>query len=114
MLCCNFNIASVIVELDARTIVDAISNDQYVSNVISPVLNDYKLLISRFHQILFKHCYREANRYADNLARMSISEEADFVTYESPPVDTLKLMRMIVMGFTCPGCVLLLLCFLSC
>ena len=90
MLCSNRNIASVIVELDARAIVDAISNDQYVNNVISPVLNDYKLLISRFHQILFKHCYREANRYADNLARMSISQEADFVTYESPPVDTLK------------------------
>ena len=73
MLCCNFNIASVIVELDARTIVDAISNDQYVNNVISPILDDYRWLISRFHRILFKHCYREANRCADSLARMSIS-----------------------------------------
>ena len=90
MLCCNFNIVSVIVELDARTIVDAISNDQYVNNVISPILDDCRWLISRFHRILFKHCYWEANHYADSLARMSINQEIDFVSYESPPMNALK------------------------
>ena len=90
MLCCNLNIAFVIVELDARAIVDAISNNQYVNNVISPILDDCRLLISRFHRILFKHYYWEANRCANSLARMSISQEIDFISYESPLVDALK------------------------
>lgn len=90
MLCCNLNISSVTVELDARAIVDAISNDQYVNNVISHVLDDCRLLISRFRRILFKHCYREAKRCADNLARMSISQEIDFISFESPHVDVLN------------------------
>jgi len=99
MLCCNLNIVSVIVELDARSIVDAISNDQYVNNVISPILDNCRWLISRFHRILFKHCYREANRCADSLARMSISQEAEFVSYESPPVSTLKVYEDDCNGF---------------
>ena len=90
MICCNLNIDSVIVELDARAIVDAISNDHYVNNAISPVLDDYRLLISRFHRILFKHCYQEAKHCADSLARMSISQEIDFISYESPSVNALK------------------------
>ena len=57
MLRYNLNISFVIVELDVRAIVDAISNDQYVNNVISPILDDCRLLIYRFHRILFKHCY---------------------------------------------------------
>ena len=57
-MCCNLNIASLIVELDARAVMDAFSITQYVNNVIPPLLDDCRLLSSRFSLIQFKHCYR--------------------------------------------------------
>ena len=58
IMCCNLNIASLIFELDARAVVDAFNNTQYVNNVIPPLLDDCRLLSSRFSLIQFKHCYR--------------------------------------------------------
>ena len=71
IMCWNLNIASLIVELDARAVVDAFNNAQYVNNVTSPTLDDCRLLSTRFSQIQFHHCYREGNRVADMLATMS-------------------------------------------
>ena len=51
LMCYNLNIFSLIVELDAKFIVDALGNSEYVNNVISPILDDCRLLASRFHQI---------------------------------------------------------------
>ncbi|KAK7838940.1 hypothetical protein CFP56_018921 [Quercus suber] len=45
-MCCNLNIAALIVELDARAVVDAFSNNHYVNNIISPILDDCRLLNS--------------------------------------------------------------------
>ena len=58
LMCYNLNIFSLIVELDAKSIVDALGNSEYVNNVISPILDDCRLLASRFHQIQFKHCFQ--------------------------------------------------------
>ena len=71
LLCSNLNINALEVELDAKSIVDALGNPSYVNNVISPLLDDCKLLISRIPQFCIKHCFRQANRCADSLARMS-------------------------------------------
>lgn len=99
MMCCNLSISSFIVELDARAIVNAFSNAQYVNNVISPILDDCRLLISRFHLTQFKHSYRQANRCVDSLARMSTSQEADFISLRVCLWTFLMLMRMTVMEF---------------
>ena len=61
-LCCNLNISCLEVEIDAKTIVDVVGNPDYVNNIISPILDDCKLLISRFQQVSFKHCFRQANQ----------------------------------------------------
>ena len=92
-MCCNLNIASLIVELDARAVVDAFSNNHYVNNIISTILDDCRLLSSRFSRIQFKHCYREGNRVADTLAKMSYSHEVDCSAFTSLPVDVLKVFE---------------------
>ncbi|KAL0016968.1 hypothetical protein SO802_004037 [Lithocarpus litseifolius] len=46
-----------------------------------------KLLASRIPQIHIKHCFRQANRCANSLARMSFSIDVDFSSFDSPPVD---------------------------
>ena len=66
---------------------DALGNPSYVSNIISPLLDDCRLLISRIPQICIKHCFRQANRCANSLARMCYCLDTDFSTFDSPHVD---------------------------
>lgn len=87
LMCWNLNIHSLIVELDAKAIVDVLGKSQYVNYVISPILDDCRLLASCFHRIQFQHCYGQANQCVDNLARSSASQDLDFMLYDSPHVD---------------------------
>ncbi|XP_050259191.1 uncharacterized protein LOC126704213 [Quercus robur] len=90
ILCCNLHIPSLIVELDAKAIVDALLNLNYENNVISPILDDCRQLVTQFHRIQFKHCYREANQCADVLARRGAEQDIDFLSFLSPPEDILN------------------------
>ena len=54
ILCSNLNISSLVVELDAKAIVDVLLNVDYVNNVISPILDDCKLLVTRFSRLQVK------------------------------------------------------------
>ena len=92
-LCCNLNISCLEVEIDAKTIVDAVGNPDYVNNIVSPILDDYWLLISKFHHVRFKHCFRQANQCVDGLANKSLRMTADFLRYDSPPVDILDVFE---------------------
>ena len=87
--CCNLNISCFEVEMDAKTIVDAVGNPDYVNNIISPILDDCRLLISKFHRVRFKHCFRQANQCAEGLAKKSLRMTADFLRYDSLLVDIL-------------------------
>ena len=87
LLCCDLDISHLEIELDAKAIVDVLGNPSYVNHVISPILDDCRMLCSRFQQVQIKHCYREVNRCADSLARLSLTLDADFSSFLSPPVD---------------------------
>ena len=93
MLCSNLDISSLIVEIDAKAIVDALQNADYVNNGISPILDDCRLLMTRFSRLRVKHCYREANKVADNLARMKISNNPELIYFQSPPMDTVSVFE---------------------
>ena len=56
---------------------------------MSPLLDDCRMLATRFRRICFKHCYREANRCADKLAGLGARQSLDFIVFQSPPVDIL-------------------------
>ena len=84
-LCYNLNIHSIIVELDAKSIVDVFGNPNFEGNVISPILDDCKQLMMQFHQIQFKHCYREANRCADMLAKVGLDQSSCLLHFDCPP-----------------------------
>ena len=92
-LCCNLNIRSLEVEMDAKAIVDVLQNTGYVNNVISPILDDCRHLISLFQNVRIKHCFRQANQCADGLARMSFSLNADFLIFDSPPMDIIDVFE---------------------
>ena len=88
-LCCYRDFDSLEVEINAKAILDALLNPEYVNNIVSPLLDDCRMLATRFRRICFKHCYREANRCADKLASLGASQSLDFIVLQSPPVDIL-------------------------
>ncbi|XP_065627117.1 uncharacterized protein LOC111989670 [Quercus suber] len=90
ILCSNLNILCLIVEVDNSALVDALLNSEYVNLVVSPLLDDCRLLLSQFHQVQIRHCFRQANRCADVMARMGSVLSLDFPVFLSPPVDALE------------------------
>lgn len=113
MLCSNLNIPSLIVELEAKSMVDIFCRASYVNDVISPILDDCGMLITKFQQVQFRHCFRHANQCADALARIGADQDLEFRTFESPPVDVFDLFEQDNNGLFLTGCVLILFCFLS-
>ena len=89
LMCCSCNASCVEIELDAKSIIDVLLNSNYVNNIVSPILDDCRQLISNFSQVQIRHCYREANRCADKLARMGSSHNLDFAIFDIPPLDVL-------------------------
>lgn len=82
-LCLSRNI--LVVEADAKSIVELLTNHHHPNLSKSTLLDDCKQLITLFHQVRVCHCFREANRYADLLARTGTLLDQDFITFESPP-----------------------------
>ena len=83
----NLNIPSIIVELDAKAIVDIFQNSRYENNIISPILDDCRQLMGLFQQVQVKHCYHQVNRCADMLARLGTVQALSLVSFDSPPTD---------------------------
>lgn len=86
-VCLRKNLLLVEVELDAKAVVDILARPNNSSEANSPLVDDCRHLIGQFHQIRINHCYREANRCADTLARMGTNQAQEFVLFHSPPMD---------------------------
>ena len=70
LICVHRNFNAVEVELDAKAVIDVLSASKSTSSLVAPLVDDCRQLATQIHQIRFKHCFREANRSADKLARM--------------------------------------------
>ena len=46
LICCSCNFNYVEIELDAKAIIDSLANSNYVNNIVSPILDDCRQLIS--------------------------------------------------------------------
>jgi len=85
LLAFQLGIAQLVVELDARVVVDLlVSNNPFSNKLYSPILNDCTSLLTRFWQIRINHVYREGNRCADKLAKDGCISEVDFVVVDQP------------------------------
>ena len=51
IFCSNLNIHSLLVELDAKAVVDIFLNPNYQNSAVSPILEDCKHLLLRFQQV---------------------------------------------------------------
>ena len=78
-------IQNLIVELDARVVIDLISSNVDSIKPYSPLLCNRRCLLRRFPRVQVKHVYREVNRCADALARWGCLMDDAFVVFNHPP-----------------------------
>ena len=57
LLCHQINLPAVIVELDAKALVDALSNPAYANSIISPLFDDCRQLVTRIPQCHIRHIF---------------------------------------------------------
>lgn len=60
----------LIVELDAKVVMDLLLNQNTDTHEFSPLIADCRTALESFQFAHIKHIYREANRCADFLAKM--------------------------------------------
>ena len=87
MLCINRNFQAIEVELDAKAVIDVLSNLNQANNNILSILDDCKQLVSQIFRVQFSQCYGEANKCTDLLARRGTQQTKDFCLFDSPPMD---------------------------
>ncbi|KAL0013088.1 hypothetical protein SO802_000157 [Lithocarpus litseifolius] len=94
----SLSIHSLVIELDAKAVVDVFLNPNYQNNAVSPILEDCRNLLLRFQQVQIRHCFRQANRCVDFLARMSFDQVSNFISFICPPEDIRNLLEEDVAG----------------
>ena len=100
-LCRQLNACAVLMELDAKSLVDALNNSSYCNSIISPLLDDCKLLMDQTPQVRIKHTYQEANKCADRLANLGLFQSVDFLVHTDPPVELFPLIKADSRGTCC-------------
>ena len=108
LICVHRNFNVVEVELDAKAVIDVLSASKCTNSLVAPLVDDCKQLATQIHQIHFKHCFREANRSADKLARMGATQDSEFKLFLCQPVDL-----VIVFNFDFNGLYLTKMCIES-
>ena len=92
MLALKLGITHLLVELDAKVIVDLVLSRKPSNSPYSSLLNDCRFLLSQLQQVRINHAFREANCYADSLAKGGCNLLEDFVVLKLPPNDSFYVM----------------------
>ena len=84
---------AVDIQIDAKAVLELLANPLCSNTVVTPIVDDYRRLLSQIPQVRLGHCYREANSCADFLAKKGITQDGDFFVYVDPPLELLELMN---------------------
>lgn len=69
------------IQIDAKAIVDVVSNSSFANRIVMPIVDDCKQLISQLAQVRIGRCYREANYCAYFLARTGAMQANSIILY---------------------------------
>lgn len=92
-MCLQPHSQAVIIEMDAKAIIDAFSHQNNSNSIISSLIDDCRQLVTQIPQSRFRHVYSKANKCADYLAKLGSSMDVDFAVFSSPPEDTLSIFE---------------------
>ena len=84
-LCIDLNLTNVLIEMDAKIVVDLLLKGEEKIHGNDVLIVDCKEGSKKISRVRIQHCYREANKCADALARRGVLLSQDFVIFHSPP-----------------------------
>nr|POE45644.1 putative ribonuclease h protein [Quercus suber] len=97
-LCIALKISTVIFELDAQLVVNLLKKSDNHPNGIGALISNCKVGLQEIPMVQVQHCYREANKCADSLARRGALLPQDFVIFLDPPSEVLFLLNLDAAG----------------
>ena len=77
-LCKVLKLCAVDIQIDAKAVLELLANPLCSNTVVTPIVDDYRRLLSQIPQVRLGHCYREANSCADFLAKKGITQDGLF------------------------------------
>lgn len=83
-LCIALKLQAVVFELDAKAIVDLLKKDEQSCNNNVNIVADCRKGLREIPMVVIHHCYKEANRCADALARRGAILSQDFAVFLDP------------------------------
>ena len=89
LLASQLGISQLLVELDAKVVVELLQSSKSSNNSFSSLFNDCRYLLHQFNQVRISHVFREANRCADYLVKGGYTFIGNFVVLDSPISDEL-------------------------
>ena len=98
-LCLELNLLAMIIELDAMLVIDLIRNTNHNPNGNNNLVADCGEGMARIPRVKIQHCYREANKCADALARRGALLPCNFLVFDSPPANVALLLSLDDAGF---------------
>lgn len=99
-LCIALKIHAMIIELDVKIVVDLLQKETHNQNGLDAILGDCRAGLREIPRVQIQHCYREANKCADALARRGALLPQDFVVFLEPPSDVALLICLDKAGVT--------------
>ena len=84
----------MILELDAKFIVELMQKEDCNQNSIDALVRNYKSGLREIPLVQIQLCYREANKYTNALARRGALLPQDFVVFLEPPADVAFLLSL--------------------
>ena len=99
-MCVDMQIPALEVELDAKAVADLMNNAISLNADYATIVADCKQLLSQIPQVKVSHCYREANRCADALARLGYSTSLNVMFFNSPPPNVLNVFLSDLYGLS--------------
>ena len=93
-LCIALKLLAMIIELDAKLIVDLLQKSDGHRNCIDALVSDCKTELENIPRVQINHCYYEANKCADALARRGAMLSQDFVIFLDAPADVSLLLSL--------------------
>jgi ribonuclease HI len=105
LLARDLNICKLIIESDAKSVVDLLKIENLGNNAFHPysaLINDCRYLILSFEEAFVQHAHRESNFCADILAKEGRNLLTPFSLYISPPTFVVSQLLADIRGVSYP------------
>ena len=97
-LCISLNLPAMEIELGVKVVINLMGRENGRSNSTNVIVSDCKEGLKKIPFVRINYCFREANKYANALARRGALLPIDFFIYIHPPLDVVMLLNLDASG----------------